>query len=134
MGGGSGLEYAASTIVFLGKKKDKEKDGTISGALITARLVKSRLTQPDKKVETRLNFSKGLDKYYGLVDLAVKFEIFKKVSTRIELPDGTKVFESVIENNPEKYFTKDILDQIDKKCTDEFLYGNNTVGEVNGTE
>jgi RecA/RadA recombinase len=135
MGGGSGLEYAASTIIFLGKKKDKEKDGTISGAIITANLKKSRMTIENKKVETRLNYSHGLDPYYGLLDLAIKFGVFKKVSTRIELPDGSKAFESQIENDPVKYFTPEILMKIDEYCQAEFMYGkiNLTDGEENGT-
>jgi RecA/RadA recombinase len=130
MGGGSGLEYAASTIIFLSKKKDKDKDGSISGAIITALLKKSRMTIENKKVETRLNYGSGLDKYYGLLDLAIKFGVFKKVSTRIELPDGSKAFESQIEANPEKYFDKDTLDVIDEFCKSEFLYGTMNVTEV----
>ena len=127
MGGGSGLEYAASTILFLSKKKDKDKDNQVTGAIITANLKKARLTIENKKVETLLDYADGLDPYYGLLDLAEKFSIIKKVSTRYELPDGTKVFESAILNDPEKYFTQDILDQIDEKCKDEFLYGKSNV-------
>ena len=127
MGGGSGLEYAASTILFLSKKKDKDKDNQVTGAIITANLKKARLTIENKKVETLLDYSDGLDPYYGLVDLAEKFEIIKKVSTRYELPNGTKVFESAILKEPEKYFTKDILDQIDEACKNEFLYGKSNV-------
>lgn len=126
MGGGSGLEYAASTIVFLSKKKDKT-DNEVTGAIVTAVLKKARLTIENKKVETLLEYSEGLDPYYGLLDLAEKFGIFKKVSTRFELPNGDKVFESAILKNPEKYFTKEILDQIDEKCKDEFLYGKTNV-------
>ena len=126
MGGGSGLEYAASTIVFLSKKKDKT-DNEVTGAIVTAVLKKARLTIENKKVETLLEYTDGLDPYYGLLDLAEKFGIFKKVSTRFELPNGDKVFESAILKNPEKYFTKDILDQIDEKCKDEFLYGKTNV-------
>jgi RecA/RadA recombinase len=129
MGGGSGLEYAASTIIFLSKKKDKDKDNEITGAIITAMLKKSRMTVENKKVETRLHYSKGLDKYYGLLDLAIKFGVFKKVSTRVELPDGSKAFESQIEKDPEKYFTKDVLDVIDDFCKSEFLYGSTNVTE-----
>jgi RecA/RadA recombinase len=129
MGGGSGLEYAASTIIFLSKKKDKDKDGSISGAIITALLKKSRMTIENKKVETRLNYAHGLDKYYGLLDLAIKFGVFKKVSTRIELPDGSKAFESQIEANPEKYFDQATLDVIDDFCKAEFLYGSMNVTE-----
>jgi len=127
MGGGSGLEYAASTILFLSKKKDKDKNGSVTGAIITANLKKARLTIENKKVETLLDYSTGLDPYYGLIDLSEKFGIIKKVSTRYEMPDGTKVFESTIENNPEKYFTKEILDLIDENCKQEFLYGKTNV-------
>lgn len=123
----SGLEYAASTILFLSKKKDKDKDGTVSGAIITANLKKGRLTIENKKVETLLDYSDGLDPYYGLLPLAEKFEIFKKVSNKYELPDGTKAFESAILNDPAKFFTKEILDLIDEKCKDEFLYGKTNV-------
>ena len=131
MGGGSGLEYAASSIIFLSKKKDKDKsDNSITGAIITANLKKARLTIENKKVETLLNYADGLDPYYGLIDLAEKFGIFKKVSTRFEMPNGDKVFESVIEKNPEKYFTKEVLDQIDEACKGEFLYGKSNVTTV----
>jgi RecA/RadA recombinase len=125
-GGGSGLEYAASTIVFLSKKKDKT-DNEVTGAIVTAVLRKARLTIENKKVETLLEYSEGLDPYYGLLELAEKFNIFKKVSTRYELPDGSKVFESAILKNPEKYYTQDVLNQIDEKCKEEFLYGKTNV-------
>lgn len=129
MGGGSGLEYAASSIIFLSKKKDKDKDNQVTGAIVTANLKKARLTIENKKVETLLDYAEGLDPYYGLVDLAEKFGIIKKVSTRYELPNGTKVFESAILKEPEKYFTKDILDQIDEACKNEFLYGKSNVAD-----
>lgn len=134
MGGGSGLDYAASTIVFLSKKKDKT-DNEVTGAIVTAVLKKARLTIENKKVETLLEYSDGLDPYYGLVDLAEKFGIFKKVSTRYELPNGEKAFETAILKNPEKYFTKDILDKIDEMCKNEFLYGKtNHLSVEEGTE
>jgi RecA/RadA recombinase len=135
MGGGSGLEYAASTILFLSKKKDKDKsDNSVTGAIITANLKKARLTIENKKVETLLDYATGLDPYYGLLDLAEKFGIFKKVSNKFELPDGTKAFESAIEKNPEKFFTKAVLDLIDEKCKDEFLYGKSSVTTVEEDE
>jgi RecA/RadA recombinase len=131
MGGGSGLKYAASSIIFLSKKK--EKDGTeVIGNIVHCKNHKSRLTIENKMVDVRLTYSKGLDKYYGLLDLAVKHNIFKSVSTRIELPDGTKQYAKSINNNPEKYFTQDILDQLEPIVAREFLYGaNEEVEEVN---
>jgi RecA/RadA recombinase len=134
MGGGSGLEYAASTILFLSKKKDKDKDGSVSGAIITANLKKARLTIENKKVETLLDYSYGLDPYYGLIDLAEKFGIMKKVANKYEMPDGSKAFESVIQLNPEKYFTKDIMDKIDEACKNEFLYGKSNVTDTEESE
>lgn len=122
LGGGSGLKYAASTIVTLSKKKDKQDDEVV-GNLITCKLYKSRLTKENKIVQVQLNFDSGLNRYYGLVDLALDCGIFKKNSTKIELPDGTKVFEKHINEEPEKYFTADILKQIDEKVQEEFTYG-----------
>jgi RecA/RadA recombinase len=124
MGGGEGLKYAASTIAFLTKKKDRdEKTKSVTGVLITVELKKSRLTIENKKVTVLLNYDTGLDRYYGLLPLAEKYGIIKKVSTKYEFPDGTKEFESKIDANPEKYFTKDILDKIDAICKTEFMYG-----------
>ena len=123
MGGGSGLKYAASSIIYLSKKK--EKDGTeIIGNIIHCKNQKSRLTVENKMVDVRLTYDKGLDRYYGLLDLALKYGIFKQTSTRIELPDGTTQFGKTINNNPEKYFTEEVLQQLNECAKKEFKYGN----------
>jgi RecA/RadA recombinase len=128
MGGGSGLKYAASSIVYLSKRK--EKDGTeIVGNIIHCKNYKSRLTKENKVVDVRLTYDKGLDRYYGLLDLALKHNIFKQVSTRIELPDGSKTFGKTINNDPTKYFTKEILEQLDGVCSKEFKYGDGVEAE-----
>ena len=122
MGGGSGLKYAASSIVYLSKKK--EKDGTeVIGNIIHCKNHKSRLTQENKMVDVRLTYNKGLDKYYGLLDIALKYGMFKQVSTRIELPDGTKQYAKTINNDPEKYFTKDVMELLNEAASKEFKYG-----------
>ena len=122
MGGGSGLKYAASSIVYLSKRK--EKDGTeVVGNIIHCKNHKSRLTKENKMVDVRLTYDKGLDRYYGLLELAEKYEVFKKVSTRFELPDGSKQFGKTILNDPEKYFTEDIMHQLDIAAETEFKYG-----------
>ena len=74
-------------------------------------------------VDVRLSYEKGLDRYYGLLDLAIKHGIFKQVSTRIELPDGTKQYAKTINNDPEKYFTDDIMQKLDEAAQKEFSYG-----------
>ena len=123
MGGGSGLKYAASSIIFLSKKKEKDGKDVI-GNIIHCKNEKSRLTMENKMVDVILKYDSGLDRYYGLLDLAVKYGIFKQMSTRIELPDGTTQFGKTINNNPEKYFTEEVLNQLDKVAKEEFLYGN----------
>ena len=123
LGGGIGLKYAASTILTLSKSKDKTEDGVV-GNFIKCTNYKNRFVKENTQVETRLNYTTGLSRYYGLTDLALKYNIFKKVSTRIELPDGTKVFEKNIDEDPEKYFTKDILDKIDANVQKDFKYGS----------
>jgi len=130
MGGGSGLKYAASSIVYLSKRK--EKDGTeVVGNIVHCKNHKSRLTIENKMVDVRLSYDKGLDRYYGLLDLAEKYNIIKKVSTRYELPDGTKAFGKQINKEPEKYFTEDIMNQLEDACKKEFKYGNQVeVAEV----
>ena len=122
MGGGSGLKYAASNIVYLSKRK--EKDGKeIIGNVIHCKNYKSRLTKENAMIDVRLTYDKGLDQHYGLLDLAVKYGIFKSVSTRIELPDGSKQYAKTINNEPTKFYTKEVLAKIDEAVKREFLYG-----------
>ena len=130
MGGGSGLKYAASSIVYLSKKK--EKDGTeVVGNIIHCKNHKSRLTIENKMVDVRLMYERGLDRYYGLLELALKYNIFKSVSTRIELPDGTKTFGKTINNNPEKFFTPEVMEQLDNAANKEFKYGQRVSDDSN---
>ena len=123
MGGGSGLKYAASTIIYLGKRK--EKLGTeIIGNIIHCKIYKSRITKENAKVDVKLTYKHGLDKHYGLLELGEEAGIFKKVSTRFEMPDGSKVFGKQINDNPDKYFTKEILKKIDEYANKKFTYGS----------
>ena len=123
MGGGSGLKYAASTIVYLSKKKVKDADNTVIGNIIHCKLYKSRLTKENQQVDVQLNYDTGLNRYYGLVEIAINHGIFKKVSTRIELPDGTTAFEKTINENPQKYFTDDVMKRLEEAVAKEFKYG-----------
>jgi RecA/RadA recombinase len=122
LSGGSGVKYAASTILFLSKKKDKTDDGIV-GNFVTCLNYKNRFAKENMKVETRLNYDSGLSRYHGLADLAVEYGIFKSVSTRIELPDGSKVFMKNINDEPEKYLTDEVLKQLDQRIQKEFKYG-----------
>ena len=122
MGGGSGLKYAASTIIYLSKKK--EKDGTeIVGNLIKAKTAKSRLSKENKDVKVRLYYDdRGLDRYFGLLELGELGGLWKNVAGRYEM-NGKKVYAKEIYKNPDKYFTEEVLQQLDDVAKKEFSYG-----------
>ena len=120
--GGGVIKYAASVIVTMAKRKFK--DGTeVLGNIVKAKLVKGRMTKEESVMEFLLDYETGLDKYYGLIALAEKYEIFKKVSTRYETPVG-KAFEKTIVNDPEKYFTEDVMKKLEESAHQEFHYGS----------
>ena len=122
MGGGSGLKYAASTIIYLSKKK--EKDGTeIVGNIIKAKTSKSRLSKENKDVEIRLFYDeRGLDRYYGLLELGELGGLWKNVAGRYEM-NGKKVYAKAILKDPEEYFTEEVMQKLDEIARKEFSYG-----------
>ena len=122
MGGGSGLKYAASTIIYLSKKK--EKDGKeVVGNIIKCKTAKARLTKENNQVEVRLYYDTGLDKYYGLLELGEKYGIFERKGNRIVVGD-TSVYPKTILEDPEKYFTPEVMQALDEVAAKEFKYGN----------
>ena len=122
MGGGSGLKYAASTIIYL--TKSKEKDGKeVVGNIIKATAAKSRLTKENSRVETRLFYdSRGLDRYYGLLELGEKYGVFTRRGNRVVVGESS-VYPSAILADPEKYFTPEVMEQLDWAAGQEYKYG-----------
>ena len=122
MGGGSGLKYAASNIIYL--TKSKEKDGKeVIGNIIKAKLVKSRSAKENSQVAVRLFYDeRGLDRYYGLLELGEKHGVFERKGNRIVI-NGDTVFPSVVYKNPDKYFSSEILQALDECAAKEFSYG-----------
>ena len=122
MGGGSGLKYASSTIIYLSKKK--EKDGTdVVGNIIKCKAQKSRLTKENSQIETRLYYDRGLDRYYGLLELGERAGMWKNVAGRYEM-DGKKVYAKAILKDPDTYFTAEVMQALDEAAAKEFRYGN----------
>jgi len=123
MGGGSGLKYAASTIIYLGKKK--EKDGKeVIGNIIKAKTHKSRLSKENKQVDIRLYYDqRGLDKYYGLLELGEIGGLWKNVAGRYEI-NGKKVYAKQIYAKPDEYFNEQVLQALDEIAQKEFSYGS----------
>jgi RecA/RadA recombinase len=122
MGGGSGLKYAASTIIYLSKKK--EKDGKeVIGNIIKAKTHKSRLSKENKTAEIRLYYDdRGLDRYYGLLELGEIGGLWKNVAGRYEI-GGKKIYAKQILSEPDTYFTDDVMQALDEIAQKEFSYG-----------
>jgi RecA/RadA recombinase len=122
MGGGSGLKYAASTIIYLSKKKEKDQKEVI-GNIIKAKTHKSRLSKENKEVNIRLYYDeRGLDRYYGLLELGEIGGLWKNVAGRY-LMNEKKIYAKEILKNPSEYFTDDIMEKLDNIAKEHFSYG-----------
>ncbi len=135
--GGGGMKYASDTIALLSKRQDKDGNETI-GSVIHIMLWKSRLTREKQRVDVLLNHRTGLDRYYGLLEIAEKHDVVKKVHVgkvdKYEFPDGRRVFASAVRAEPEKFYTQEVLCAIDNACTKQFKYGQEDDRPVTATE
>ena len=123
MGGGSGLKYAATSIIYL--SKSKEKDGKeIVGNIIKAKMAKSRLSKENQQVGIRLYYDeRGLDRYYGLLELGEAGGLWKNVAGRYDMGDGKKIYAKQILADPEKYFTEEVMEKLDVIARGTYSYG-----------
>ena len=124
MGGGTGLKYAASTIIYLSKSKERDSKKEVVGNIIKCEAKKSRLTIEGSKVATRLFFDeRGLDKYYGLLELGIEHGVFGKNGNRV-LIGKSSVYPSAVLADPEKYFTPEVMEKLEEAAKKEFSYGS----------
>ena len=124
MGGGTGLKYAASTIIYLTKSKERDSKKEVVGNIIKCEAKKSRLTIEGSKVATRLFFDeRGLDKYYGLLELGIEYGVFGKNGNRVLIGESS-VYPSAVLADPEKYFTPEVMEKLEEAAQKEFSYGN----------
>lgn len=125
MTGGKGPMFLSDVVLFLSKRKDK--DGTVQvGNFIKARARKSRFTRENSMVEIYLSFKSGINKYHGLLPFAEKAGVYKKIGNRYEVSDGRKLYEKQIMENPQEFFTQEVLEKINEYIHEEFSYGGHT--------
>ena len=123
MGGGGGLRYAASTIVFLSKRKEKDGKDVI-GNIIHCKTDKSRLSKENQMVDVRLFYDKrGLERYFGLLELGELGGLWKNVAGRYDMGDGKKIYAKQILANPETYFTEEVMLKLDQVAKETYSYG-----------
>jgi hypothetical protein len=137
--GGSGPLYMASVIVQLAKKNEKQDEGNesdsilpeaknYSGATLRALTVKNRFVPPFLEASMHLNYLSGLDKYSGLLEMAVNHGLIIQTGATYTKPDGTKL--GYAKNfTKEKKFYEDLIPLLDKKLEAAYKYGN-TTGET----
>ena len=71
VGGGTGSYYSADNIFILGRQQ--EKDGTeIVGYNFIINVEKSRYTKEKSKIPVNVSFDGGINKYSGLLDIALE--------------------------------------------------------------
>ena len=125
MSGGSSIAYSASSILYISKTKEKEGN-EIAGVILRFKTIKSRLSKENQDVEIRLFYDeRGLDRYYGLIELGEEAGIIPRVGNRYEI-DGKKLGRKTILEDPEKYFSQELLERLDTFAKTKFMYGQST--------
>jgi RecA/RadA recombinase len=91
VGGGTGSYYSADNIFILGRQQ--EKTGTeITGYNFIINVEKSRYTKEKSKIPISVSFDGGIQKYSGIVDIAIEGGFVSKPSpgwySKIDLATG----------------------------------------------
>ena len=76
-----------------------------------------------------LSFDKGLNKYYGLLDLAVGLGVVNQTGATYQLPDGTKLGYYSKWKDDTELWDKTIIPVIEEKIKQEWSYSNNSGDE-----
>ena len=71
LSGGTGLYYSANTVWILGRQQDKGDEG-IEGYHFVINVDKSRFVKEKSKVPISVSFANGVEKYSGLLDVALE--------------------------------------------------------------
>ena len=85
----------------------------------------SLITKENRDVEVRLYYDeRGLDRYYGLLELGEIGGMWKNVAGRYEI-NGKKLYAKQILANTEEYFTEEVMQKLDTIAKEYFSYGTN---------
>lgn len=122
----SGLIYVSDSIAMLSKSKEKDKEKNVIGSIITVKMFKSRLSRENTESECRISYSGGLDRWYGVLDMAIAAGMVKATNGRFTFPGSDKtVLASKIAESPESFFTEAFMQELDTKFVKpNFSYGS----------
>ena len=104
--GGKALGYYVRTRIKTSRQNSKGIAGESSGN--TFELVKANYGNEKKKVETRIVYGQGIDKYSELIDFCTKLDVFEKSGSWFsykgtKLANGKNAFIEVLKDNIELF-------------------------------
>lgn len=143
MPGGKAVVYLPSVTVQLARKPLKDDGGktvgnsalavgqkSYSGIIIRALTRKNRFIKQYLEIEMYLSFASGLDRYYGLLDLAVGMGVIIQSGSTYSLADGTKLGYAKSWRSNKELWEKTIIPGIEGKIKAEWSYGNKENDEI----
>ena len=152
MPGGLAVKYFASTVMQLSARQIKEDDTKVktgdkaaigsqgmTGIIIRGISVKNRVVRPYMEAEMYLSWEKGLRKYYGLLDLALKFGVLYNKMGKIYIPSKVEGVEDEFVGNRTKAETDKALWErmmpvLEEKIQEEWCYNVNNVDDGDDEE
>ena len=148
MPGGLAVKYFASTVIQLSARQIKEDDTKVktgdkaaigskgmTGIIIRGVSVKNRVVRPYMEAEMYISWEKGLRKYYGLLDLALKFNVVYNKMGKIYIPSGVEGVEDEFLGNRTKVENdrnvwERLMPILEEKLQEEWCYNVNNIDEV----
>ena len=141
MPGGKSCVYLPSVTVQLARKPMKSDGGktmdgetavgqkSYAGIIIRALTRKNRFIKQYLEGEMYLSFSSGLDRYFGLIDLAVGLGAVIQTGATYQLPDGKKIGYYKNFRKDKELWEKTILPVVEERMKAEWSYSNLDVEE-----
>tara|TARA_R110002020_G_scaffold19585_5_gene67492 strand:- start:3747 stop:4913 length:1167 start_codon:yes stop_codon:yes gene_type:complete len=143
MPGGKSIVYLPSVTIQLARKPMKSDGGktmdaetavgqkNYAGVLIRALTRKNRFIKQYLQGEMFLSFHTGLDRYYGLLDLAVGVGAVIQTGSTYQLPDGKKIGYYKNFRKDKDLWENTILPVLEEKIKTEWAYsGGEEEGDV----
>jgi len=132
-GGGEGLKYMASVNIQIAKKLEKNTDSSIENEFKGNHLVfftiKNRLVKPFHRTELYIDFDKGIHKYNGLIDTAIKYGFIIAKGAWYEVPsysDKNIRMNDILYGDKADEIWESFLEDFNKKSKEEIQYSSIT--------
>lgn len=141
--GGSAPLYLSSVLVQMAIQREQIKDNKhkdaieiahkVSGLALPMMTVKNRFVPAYLKTAMYINFKSGLEKYSGLLEIAVAYNIIKQTGATFELANGEKLGYAKSFENDSKFWEK-ILPDLNDILQKELSYSNESIDNAPDTE